>query len=81
LDPARHFYFADETGGEPIAAAFREGPAIILVGPEGGFTDEERSLAVGAGAVSISLGPRILRAETAALAVLAAYMAVVGDWR
>lgn len=81
LDPARHFYFADETGGEPIAAAFREGPAIILIGPEGGFTDEERSLAVGAGAVSISLGPRILRAETAALAVLAAYMAVVGDWR
>src|SRR5690242_18213699 len=33
LDPARHFYFADETGGEPLAAAFEEGPAVILVGP------------------------------------------------
>ena len=81
LDPGRNFYFADETGGEPTAAAFREGPAIILVGPEGGFTDEERALARGAGASAISLGPRILRAETAALAALAAYMAVVGDWR
>jgi 16S rRNA (uracil1498-N3)-methyltransferase len=44
LDPARHFYFADESGGEPLAAAFEEGPAVILVGPEGGFTDEETNV-------------------------------------
>jgi 16S rRNA (uracil1498-N3)-methyltransferase len=58
------------------------GPALILVGPEGGFTEEER-LAVRSSpnSIAISLGPRILRAETAALAALATYMAVAGDWR
>ncbi|WP_395622693.1 16S rRNA (uracil(1498)-N(3))-methyltransferase [Sphingomonas daechungensis] len=78
----RPLYFADETGGEPAANAFRPGPATILTGPEGGFTDEERA-AIRAlpSATPISLGPRILRAETAALAALAAYMAVAGDWR
>jgi 16S rRNA (uracil1498-N3)-methyltransferase len=81
LDPARHFYFADEAGGDPLASAFREGPAVILVGPEGGFTEEERGFVRGTGASAISLGPRILRAETAALAALAAFMAVAGDWR
>jgi 16S rRNA (uracil1498-N3)-methyltransferase len=81
LDPARNFYFADETGGEPVAATFREGPAAILIGPEGGFTEEERTFVRGAGATPISLGPRILRAETAALAALSAFMAVAGDWR
>lgn len=81
LDPARHFYFADEEGGDPIASTFREGPALILVGPEGGFTDEERQLVRGSGAAAISLGPRILRAETAALAALATFMAIAGDWR
>src|SRR5690348_787677 len=43
LDPSRHFYFADEAGGEPLLSSFREGPAAILVGPEGGFTNEERA--------------------------------------
>ena len=81
LDPSRHFYFADEGGGEPLSAAFREGPAVILTGPEGGFTGEERAFVRGSGAVPISLGPRILRAETAALAALAAFMAIAGDWR
>jgi 16S rRNA (uracil1498-N3)-methyltransferase len=79
---ARTLYFADEGGGEPVAAAVKPGPALILTGPEGGFTDEERALIRAAeNAVPISLGPRILRAETAALAALAAYMALVGDWR
>lgn len=75
-------YFADEQGGEPARTAIKPGPATILIGPEGGFTDEERA-AVRAtqGAVAISLGPRILRAETAALAALTAWMALVGDWR
>ena len=58
------------------------GPALILIGPEGGFTDEERAMIRAApNASPISLGPRILRAETAALAALAACMAVAGDWR
>ena len=74
-------YFADEQGGEPVAAALSPGPATILVGPEGGFTDGERAMIRGAAhAVAISLGPRILRAETAALAAVSAYMAVARDW-
>ena len=81
-ETSRTLYFADEGGGEPAADAFEPGPALILIGPEGGFTDEERALIRAApNAVPISLGPRILRAETAALAALAAYMAVAGDWR
>ncbi len=75
-------YFADETGGEPVTAAMTAGPAAILVGPEGGFSEEERAMVRSAsGAIAISLGPRILRAETAALAAVTAYMALVGDWR
>jgi 16S rRNA (uracil1498-N3)-methyltransferase len=81
LDPARHFYFADEGGGEPLSSAFQEGPAVILTGPEGGFAEEERVFVRGSGARAVSLGPRILRAETAALAALASFMAIVGDWR
>ena len=81
LDPARNLYFADEGGGAAAADAFREGPAAILIGPEGGFTEEERAFVRGTGATPISLGPRILRAETAALASLSTYMALAGDWR
>lgn len=78
----RTIYFADEGGGEPVASAFKPGPAVILTGPEGGFTDEERAaIRAVPNAIPVSLGPRILRAETAALAALASYMAVAGDWR
>jgi len=81
-DPGRALYFADEGGGESAGDAFKPGAATILTGPEGGFTDEERALVrSAANAVPVSLGPRILRAETAALAALAAFMAVAGDWR
>ena len=78
----RLLYFADEAGGEPLADALHPGPALILTGPEGGFTDEERAaIRAAPSAVAVSLGPRILRAETAALAALAAFMAIAGDWR
>ena len=80
-DAGRRLYFADEGGGEPAAAAFKDGPALILTGPEGGFADDERALIRSqANAVPISLGPRILRAETAALAAVAVFMALAGDW-
>ena len=81
-DASRPLYFADEGGGEPATSAFKAGAAAILIGPEGGFTDDERAAIRSAlNAHPISLGPRILRAETAALAALAAFMAVAGDWR
>jgi 16S rRNA (uracil1498-N3)-methyltransferase len=81
-DSARTLYFADESGGEPVTSALRPGSALILIGPEGGFADEERKLVRAApNSVAVSLGPRILRAETAALAALASYMAIAGDWR
>jgi 16S rRNA (uracil1498-N3)-methyltransferase len=81
-DPDRRLYFADEGGGDPAAMALAPGPALLLTGPEGGFTDEERALVRAVpNSIPISLGPRILRAETAALAALAVYMSVAGDWR
>jgi 16S rRNA (uracil1498-N3)-methyltransferase len=81
-DGNRTLYFADEGGGEPAGQAFKPGSATILTGPEGGFTDDERSaIRAAPNALPISLGPRILRAETAALAALTAYMTIAGDWR
>jgi 16S rRNA (uracil1498-N3)-methyltransferase len=81
-DTARTLYFANENGGEPVSTAFRSGPALILTGPEGGFTDDERTaIRAAPNSIAISLGPRILRAETAALAALSSYMALAGDWR
>ena len=75
----RILYFADEAGGAPFAPA--PGPAGILIGPEGGFTDEERAaIRALAQARPVSLGPRILRADTAALAAVALWMSAAGDW-
>ncbi|MBB6506656.1 16S rRNA (uracil1498-N3)-methyltransferase [Sphingomonas endophytica] len=79
----RALFFADELGGAPAAAAMRErrGPAAILIGPEGGFDDEERAaIRAHPAAVGVALGPRILRADTAAAAAVAVWMAVAGDW-
>ncbi len=82
-DTGRTLFFADETGGDPAAAAFaaHSGPAALLTGPEGGFDDTERaairSLPQTRG---ISLGPRILRGETAVIAATALWMATAGDW-
>lgn len=80
----RTLYFADENGGMPLAEAIADTAstsAAILIGPEGGYDDQERA-AIRAlpQAVPVSLGPRILRAETGALAALAIWMAQAGDW-
>ena len=79
----RALFFADEMGGDPAAATFaaHSGPAALLTGPEGGFDDAERA-AIRAlpAARAISLGPRILRGETAAIAGIALWMGVRGDW-
>jgi 16S rRNA (uracil1498-N3)-methyltransferase len=75
----RLLYFGDETGaGAPVLETLRNrGPGDLLIGPEGGFTEEELAELRGhAQAVAISLGPRVLRAETAALAALACWQAV-----
>lgn len=80
----RALFFADETGGSPAAEAMaaHHGPAAILIGPEGGFDDTERdSIRALPQAVGIGLGPRILRAETAAAAAVAIWMSAAGDWR
>lgn len=79
----RALFFADETGGDPAAATIRAhgGPGAILIGPEGGFTPEERdAIRALPNAHGISLGPRILRAETAAAAAITLWMANAGDW-
>lgn len=77
-------WFADEQGDAPPAAeAFAERlpPAGILIGPEGGFDDAERQEIRGfRQSLPVSLGPRILRAETASLAGTAIWMGAMGDW-
>ncbi|PZU52752.1 MAG: 16S rRNA (uracil(1498)-N(3))-methyltransferase [Brevundimonas sp.] len=80
----RRLMFCDETGGAPAVAALRdagEGPWSILIGPEGGFSPEEgerlRALPF---TTAVSLGPRILRADTAAIAAMTLWQAAVGDW-
>ena len=80
----RALYFADEAGGDPAAAAFaaHSGPAALLTGPEGGFDDSERTAIRSHSATrAISLGPRILRGETAAIAGISVWMAQSGDWK
>lgn len=58
------------------------GPLSVLIGPEGGFSEEERRLLLTrTNIIRLSLGPRILRADTAAVAALALVQAVLGDWR
>jgi len=79
----RTLFFADEAGGVPALAAMQEGgaAAAILIGPEGGFDDGERdAIRALPQAVGISLGPRILRADTAAAAAVSLWMAARVDW-
>lgn len=82
-DPDRSLFFADENGGAGAAAQFaaQRGPAALLTGPEGGFDDAEReAIRALPQAHPITLGPRILRGETAAIAGTALWMGTVGDW-
>jgi 16S rRNA (uracil1498-N3)-methyltransferase len=90
-DSARLLVFCDEDAAvrDPIAAlsaacptAATPPPLAVLIGPEGGFADDERA-ALGKlpNVVRLALGPRILRADTAAVAALAVVNAVLGDWR
>ena len=74
----RQLIFADETGGVPLTALALKAPAAILIGPEGGFDPEERAaIAALPQAVAITLGPRILRADTAAVAAIALWQGLV----
>jgi 16S rRNA (uracil1498-N3)-methyltransferase len=82
----RQLIVCDETGrSEPIGVAIARlppGPAALLVGPEGGFDQTELDgLAKLSFVTRVGLGPRVLRAETAALAALAVFQATAGDWR
>ena len=82
----RILYFMDETGnGGDIQTVFKNAStakAAILVGPEGGFSDEELQLLRQKNfAKAVSLGERILRAETAVHAALSCWQAICGDWK
>jgi 16S rRNA (uracil1498-N3)-methyltransferase len=92
LEPDRRLVFCDEDApvADPLKVLTAEaepgGNSIpklaVIVGPEGGFTDEERvRVAAHEKVVRVSLGPRILRADTAAVAALALVQASLGDWR
>ena len=78
-------FFADESRDAPPAAAVFSAvppPAALLIGPEGGFDDAEReAIRAHPSARPIALGPRILRGETAAIAAMALWMGIAGDWR
>ena len=77
----RTLYFCDERGGEPFLDAITAGPGAVLIGPEGGFTDSENAaIRAHPNARPVSLGPRILRADTAAVTAISVWMAKNGDW-
>ncbi len=85
MEPERLLVFCDEAmdSDSPVTAlaACRRGPMALLIGPEGGFDETERRLVLARpNTVRLSLGPRILRADTAAVAALALVQATLGDW-
>jgi len=95
LDPSCHLVFCDEDApcGDPVAALRadlgmagaahgKSAELAVLVGPEGGFAEEERTTLLRRPRTSrVALGPRILRADTAAVAALAVVQTAAGDWR
>lgn len=85
LEPERLLIFCDEAldAQSPITAlqGAPRGPLAVLIGPEGGFDESERALILQRQrTLRLSLGPRILRADTAAVAALAVVQATLGDW-
>lgn len=86
-DSTRILFFADESLNgrniEDCLADFRPPlSAAFLIGPEGGFSEDERKLLRAQSFVRpVTLGPRILRADTACIAALACYMSKLGDWK
>ncbi len=79
----RALFFADENGGENAVQQFgaQAGPAALLTGPEGGFDEAERAAIRALPQTrAITLGPRVLRGETAAIAGTALWMGTKGDW-
>jgi 16S rRNA (uracil1498-N3)-methyltransferase len=84
--PPRRLMFCDEAGNarpvvEALGHAPRGEPWAILIGPEGGFAEEERDRLRGEPFVTpVTLGPRILRADTAAISALTLWQAAAGDW-
>lgn len=85
-EPGRRLVFCDEgeASQNPLDAlqGLECGPLAVLIGPEGGFSEDERSLLRSLSFVTpMPLGPRVLRADTAAVAALAVVQAVIGDWR
>jgi 16S rRNA (uracil1498-N3)-methyltransferase len=87
LEPERLLVFCDEDAplADPLAALAQAGKAsklAVLIGPEGGFAPDEREMLLTRPRIlRVSLGPRILRADTAAVAALALVQAALGDWR
>jgi len=84
-DPARRLIFCDEAAPQanPLMAlgAIEPGPLALLIGPEGGFSPaEQASLRELPFVTAISLGPRIMRADTAAVAAMALVQTILGDW-
>ena len=87
LDQYDLVLFCYECGGQPLRQLLADAPApegrplrlAIITGAEGGFAAEEAQAAAAAGARTVGLGPRILRCETAPLAVLAAVMTLTGN--
>ncbi|MFC3712048.1 16S rRNA (uracil(1498)-N(3))-methyltransferase [Sphingoaurantiacus capsulatus] len=78
----RQLIFCDEEGGVPLASVAKPGAAAILIGPEGGFDPAERErIRALPQAVGVGLGPRVLRADTAAVAAVSLWQAAAGDWR
>lgn len=82
-DPARRIMFCDEALAGPLPSSLKgdRGPWAIFIGPEGGFSERERAQLNGLDhAVAVSLGPRILRADTAAVAGMTVWQQTFGDW-
>jgi 16S rRNA (uracil1498-N3)-methyltransferase len=70
-EPGERWVLSLSEGTQPLSAMSGSGPVTVLSGPEGGLSPSEEAIALAAGFVPVTLGPRVLRAETAPLAVLA----------